>query len=354
MRVLIATGISEPDIGGPATYAANLSQKWPDGNAKVIAFSRQGGRILSRLYFLLRVFNASENFDLIYTLDWFAAGLPAALAAKIRGIPYVVRVGGDYLWERHIASGEKPVTLNEFYEQKFYKKHPLIHGIIRWILQGAAHVIFNTDKQRELYRACFGLKSERISTIYNPVPDTAFIHSEKVSTRKEFVYWGRFVAGKNLETLVRAFRKAGITGYTLTLIGNGPCREQLASLVSKLGVEESVTIEQAMSREEVWNHVKDSRALVLPSWTDISPNVVYEALALQLPALVTKENYLSIRDQLSATIDPNSVDDIAEKLKMLADDSRYASFADAFRSIRFEQSWDDVVRAHETLFQQLV
>ena len=354
MKILIATGISEPDIGGPATYATNLSEKWPDSGAKLVVFRRQGGRILSRLYFLLHTFNASEGFDLIYTLDWFAAGLPVALAAKIRGIPYVVRIGGDYLWERYIASGEKPVTLGEFYERKLYTSHPLIYGIILWILRGAGRVIFNTDKQRELYSTYFDLKSERVSTIYNPVPDVASVHSREISSRKEFVYWGRFVAGKNLETLVRAFAKANIPGYTLALIGDGPCREQLVSLISELGIKERVTVEAAMAREDVWNRVKGSRALVLPSWTDISPNVVYEALALQLPALVTKENYLSIRDQLPATIDPNSVDDIAEKLEMLADDSRYMKFADAFRSIRFEQTWDDVVRAHKELFQRSI
>jgi glycosyltransferase involved in cell wall biosynthesis len=100
--------------------------------------------------------------------------------------------------------------------------------------------------------------------------------------------------------------------------------------------------------------VKDSRAFILPSWTDISPNQVYEALAIGLPTLVTKENYLSIADRLPATIDPHSVEDIARKLEMLADDAAYRDFSEKFRAIRFEHDWDDVVRQHKELFEKII
>lgn len=371
MRILIVAGIFEPEIGGPATYARKLA--WPDTYVTVVTFSSvlsspgdsdrehlkivrvfRGNKFLNRIRFFWKVNELlrNEKFDIVYMFDWFAAGLPAALVAKVRGVPYVVRVGGDYLWEqRYLESDAPPISLSDFYEHGLHHRlsYRPFFWLIRGVLLGAQHVVFNSDRQRELYGKYYGLR--KTSVIYNPVPGMTRWNPEWVSASKEFVFWGRFIVMKNLTTLIRAFAKARLPeGYTLTLIGDGPRRKEIQALVSELGVHDRVNIIGTMSRGEAWDRVKDSRALVLPSWTDISPNIVYEALAMGLPALVTKENYLSIRNRLPETIDPNSIDDISAKLEMLADDGKYRAFTEAFRAISFQHTWDDVAHEHLKIF----
>jgi len=376
MRILIVTGIFEPESGGPAIYAPNIAEKLAgSGNqVSVIAYSSEpredfdarykfaltrvarGNKFLNRIRMFFAVFKKSKDADLVYMLDWFAAGFPAALASRLRGIPYVVRVGGDYLWEqKYLESREKPISLSDFYEHGAYRRfsYKLFFWIIRSVLNHAETVIFNSDKQKELHRRFYGLT--RAVTVCNPVPRSETRRIVRGFVTKELVYLGRMTAMKNLGTLIRAFAKAQIPDeFTLALIGDGPVKKELTSLIKELALESRVSIEQGMPFYDAMERIKNCRAFILPSWTDISPNQVYEALAIGLPAVVTKENYLSIQNQLPEMIDPNSIEDISSKLEMLADDAKYRAFAEAFRAISFENTWDDVAREHMTVFSSVV
>lgn len=375
MKICIVSGVFEPDSGGPATYAPRLATKLSDAGHVVtaVAYSNapsyqtdasypfklirvvRAGRILNRVRFFFAAWSAIRESNIVYMMDWFAAGVPAALASRLLGKQYLVRVGGDYLWEqKYLESGEAPMTLQDFYERGLYlrRSYRVYLWLITWVLRGASRVVFNSDEQRALYERFYGLVSA--STICNPVPRTEVAGIVRGASTNEFVYWGRFIVMKNIDTLVRAFSIARIPeNYHLTLIGDGPQKAHIIALVQELHLEDRVTILPGMRLMEVLERIKDARAFVLPSWTDISPNQVYEALAIGLPALVTEENYLSIRDQLPLTIDPSSADDIARKLELLVGDREYAAFVQAFRSISFEWSWDDVVQEHIRLFTSI-
>ena len=375
MKIVITTGIFDPESGGPATYtpkiAALLNEKgW---EVTVITYSDEprydfdskyrfklvrivrGNKLVNRVRYFFTVLKYARSCDLIYTLDWFAAGLPVALAAKFLGKKYVVRVGGDYVWEHVYSeiSGEVPVTLSDFYERGLYLRgaYSTLYRIIDFILRGGAHIVFNTERQRELYLRFYHLRSDAVSVIYNPVPRLETAGIVRGTPTHEFVYWGRLVVLKNIDSLIRAFAQARLPAdYTLAIIGEGPQRENLVKLISELGVGERVRLESAMRLPALFERVKDCRASVVASWTDISPNQIYESMAIHLPELITSENYLSIRDQLPVMIDPRSVTDIAEKLEMLADDARYDDYSRRFDAIVFKQDWDDVLAQHLVVF----
>ncbi len=373
MRILIASAILEPDGGGPATYAPRLAQKLAGhgDTVEIVAFSDRahfegderytfsvqrilrGGRVASRIRFLRALMRSARHADLIYSLDWYSVGILVMLAARWRGIPYIVRVGGDYVWEQqYLDRTHQPQPLAGFYESGTYRSYRIPFFIARLLLSRAAQVVFNTDRQRELYERFFGVK--RSMVIYNPVPteQLAGIHREYVS--KEIVFWGRFTAMKNIESLVRAFAQARLPEeYRLVLIGDGPRFETIRTLVAQAGIAQRVEMLRETRFPIIMERVKNARAFVLPSWTDISPNQVYEALAIGLPTLVTKETYLPIAAQLPQTIDPYSINDIAAKLELLADDARYEEFVHAFRTISFKRSWDEVVQEHMNLFEHV-
>ena len=384
MRILIATGIFEPESGGPATYTPQLATRLVAAGHEVtvITYSDtarpatdtkypfklirvvRGNKVVNRIKFFFAVLKHARGRDVIYTLDWFAAGLPVALAARLLGKSYIVRIGGDYLWEQKYlesfaqpASAEgsdvaMPVSLKDFYEQGVYGRytHTVAWRIIRFVLHGAAHVVFNSDVQRELYIPFYELDGAHMSTIYNPMSRTAADVIRDAPT-KEIVFFGRLIVMKNVASLVRAFARAQMPAeYTLTIIGDGPQKESLQRLIHELHLEDRVHILPGMPKHAVLERIKNARACILPSWTDIAPNQVGEALVIGVPMVVTAENYLPIRDQLPEMIDPRSVDDIAEKIKMLANDARYAAFAAACKAVHFDRDWDVVTEEHLTLF----
>ncbi len=376
MRITIATGIYPPEIGGPATYALSLATRLAHGGHKVtvVTYSNSArrvedaalpfklvrvarrGRLIDRFRYFAAARPHIRQSDIVYALDWFAAGVPAAIAARLARVPYVVRIGGDYLWEqRYLQSTEEPITLDEFYRRGLYRRasYASIRLSIAFVLRLARYVVFNSEMQRSLYERYWGLPRERTRFIENALPRVEDVARGRPT--KEIVFWGRFIVMKNLDTLLRAFAQAKLPeGYTLTLIGDGPQKTALRSLAMRLHLQKQVRFERSMSLPEVMQRVRSCRAFVLPSWTDISPNQVYESLAIGLPALVTKETYLRIRGELPQTFDPASVDELAERLRMLADRARYEEFSRSFQGMKFERDWDVVASEHMTLFESVL
>ncbi len=373
MKILIVTGIFPPEIGGPAPYAANLATKLIqaghivdlitysdletyEGDLKypfhVTRVLRQGKLSnYARMFWLL--FRNIKKYNVVYSLDWFSVGVPLYLASYLKRKRYIVRVGGGYLWERYLAENNPPMPMRAFYEKLLFKKYPIMYFLIRQVLRNAAYVVFNSQTQAELYNRYYEINPESIRVIYNPVTKV-LIPVSRTAPTKEIFFVGRFIAMKNIESLLRAFAKLKDTTYTLSLIGEGPRAELLLGLTKELGIADRVTWSGPLPQEELYTRIINCAYVVLPSWTDISPNQIYECMALGIPFLLTKENYLAINEEEFLKIDPTNVDDIAEKMNLLSDPKMYGPFTQELKQIDFSYTWDEAVKDHMRLFNTLV
>ncbi|MDZ4785981.1 MAG: hypothetical protein SGJ02_07885, partial [bacterium] len=84
MKILIATGIYPPDIGGPAQYARNLYENWKkEGcDVKVAAYrwERAFPPIVRHILYFLKVIRKGWDADLILVLDTWSAAVPTMFA----------------------------------------------------------------------------------------------------------------------------------------------------------------------------------------------------------------------------------------------------------------------------------
>ncbi|MBX2866350.1 glycosyltransferase family 4 protein [Candidatus Kaiserbacteria bacterium] len=373
MHILITTGIFEPESGGPATYTPRIAEKLVsaghtvtvvtyadrseydfDGDYpfRLIRVVRKKGKLLNYLRFLKVILPYVREVDFVYSLDWLAAGLPVALATKIYRKKYVVRVGGGYIWEKYLEGGSLPMSLKEFYRRGLHRKYLVLFSLIRFVLRGAAHVIFNTKDQARLFGPAYKLRKSSVSVIENPVLEVEEGITRTEAT-KEIIFAGRLIVMKNVESLILAFKRAQLKGYTLSIIGDGPRKEHLRELIAKLGLEDVVHLEEPLRQKDLYERIKNCAFVVIPSWTDISPNQAYELLAYKIPFVITKENYLSIRDQFPVTIDPHSVQDMMQKLQKVTKPGAYRSFVSACAALQYVHTWDDVLEEHLAVFETL-
>jgi glycosyltransferase involved in cell wall biosynthesis len=380
MRILIATGILKPEVGGPATLALELAKRLQatghkvtvvtysdhpsfhfdsDFQFKLIRVVRNPNKLLNYFAYFTAIKKEMKKSEVVYSLDWFSGGLPLMLAAKLMGKQYIVRVGGGYIWEKYLMEGRPPVTLKAFYEKRMHKAYKVLFFVIKRVLKNAQYVVFNSDIQRELYIKVYGLNLQRVLTINNAIPENRLsglvnnYNNEYVERDKEIVFAGRFIKMKNVESLVKAFAKVHDQSFKLILIGNGPTEPELRRLVSELGLAERVEFLPTMSQSDLYKRISHVHVVVIPSWTDVSPHQAYECLALGIPMLITKENYLSIASKFKTTIDPASIDDIVEKLNMLIDDKNaYARFVSEQKNIHFNHPWTRVIEEHIHLFMK--
>jgi SOS-response transcriptional repressor LexA len=110
----------------------------------------------------------------------------------------------------------------------------------------------------------------------------------------------------------------------------------------------------AMKQDELFERIINAHLVVQPSWTDISPNLIYECLALGIPFLVTEKNYMPIRDEIPMAVNPHSVDDIKEKIEYLENSKHYNEYTNQLSEISFSRRWDDVTDEHEKVFNQIL
>src|SRR5688572_27798251 len=117
MKIVFATGIFPPDIGGPATSVSMLADAWSKQGHRVsvVTFSDVGDDGAARPYgvhrilraqpawkrywsYLRALWRASDASGPIFAQDGVASGLPALLVASLRRRRLIVRIAGDFAW----------------------------------------------------------------------------------------------------------------------------------------------------------------------------------------------------------------------------------------------------------------
>ncbi len=123
MKILIATGIFPPEIGGPATYAAFLANDLTrrGDTVKVLPFRevRMYPRALRHVVYFVRVLFESYGVDVIFTQDPVSTGIPVVAAAFLMNKKVVMRVAGDYAWEQSVQRYGITESIDDFQKKEY-------------------------------------------------------------------------------------------------------------------------------------------------------------------------------------------------------------------------------------------
>ena len=154
-------------------------------------------------------------------------------------------------------------------------------------------VICQSESMKEEMRREFGLPSEKLARIYNPV-DIDLISRLARDGQNPFqtegpnlVAAGRLSQEKALDLLLRAMPLVRVTfpRVQLTIVGQGPLEAALKKQVAELGLGSCVHF--AGFQANPYPFLRHAHALVLPSRYEGLPNAVLEALALGTFAVST-------------------------------------------------------------------
>lgn len=131
----------------------------------------------------------------------------------------------------------------------------------------------------------------------------------ETSRRSGLLFVGRLVGKKGVLTLIKAYALAVDQGIKLplTIVGDGPLRLELESLVETLGLEDKVVLKGAVENSRVIDYYQKAELVVMPSETDATGDaeglglVLVEALGCGAKALVSDiEAFKDITAGLSA------------------------------------------------------
>src|SRR3989344_1679482 len=269
MKIVIATGIYPPEIGGPAQYAKNLKIEFEalKHEVKVLTFRLENKLPtgIRHFWFFLRCLIFFPMADFIIALDTFSASWPAVLAAKILGKKIIIRTGGDFLWEWYVERTGDLVLLKDFYKTRQSKlnfKEKLVFKLSRWTVRHASRLIFSTEWQKEIWLAPYNLDIKKTTIVenYYGLKEPSF-----PPTEKNFLAGTRPLKWKNDIRLSEAFRKDRIKNARI--------------------VYDNTT----KPFDKFMDQVARCYAVILVSLGDVSPNLILDAIRHNKPFILTRE-----------------------------------------------------------------
>ena len=102
---------------------------------------------------------------------------------------------------------------------------------------------------------------------------------------------GRLEAEKDYPRLLR-YVSALPSDYTLVICGSGVLEGELVTLAAELEIADRVVFAGYVSRSEIWNYYRDADAFVLLSRSEALGLVVWEAMYMRCPVLVSEADGL--------------------------------------------------------------
>ena len=278
MKVLLATPLYPPDSGGPATYAKLLVEQYDEIILVKFGDVRHLSSGIRHIAYFWRVLQAGKRADIIFALDPVSTGLPALIAARILGKPFVVKIVGDYAWEQGTQRYGIQATLDEFVKQE---RTPFAVACLRvvetFVARSATKIIVPSTYLKGIILAWSKkISPDRISVIYNSIelPPLAHPTDAKASASK-ILSVGRLVPWKGMDRLVDAVEEVRkeLPSVTLQIVGDGPDKHMLMEKGEKqLG--DAITFTGALSHAEV--------LVLMQSATLYVQNSSYEGLSHQL------------------------------------------------------------------------
>lgn len=332
MKLVIATPLYPPEIGGPATYAKLLEEGLPKKGVEVTLVNFNAARYLPKgirhAVFFFRVLEAARKADAVLALDPVSVGLPASLAARLAKKPFIVKIVGDYAWEQGRQRFGVTQTLDEFVKEKSV---PFPVRILRFIqcrvAQSATRIIVPSDYLKEIV-SLWDMPHKKIKVVYNAVlVDDHGIVPKQVErlSRPLVVSVGRLVPWKGMEGVIDAvasLRKKG-TEVSLAIVGDGPLRPSLVSHAEK-ELASGHVFTGALSHADTLATMRSADVLVLNSSYEGLAHILIEALMLGVPAIATRTGgnpeILKHREN-GLLIEVNDTAELAGAITLMLEDS---------------------------------
>jgi len=208
---------------------------------------------------------------------WFWENYFFARLCYRYGVPYVLHPRG-MLW----VSYRRPVLKRVF---------NVVLG--NWIVSHASKVVLLSEFEKsQLYR--YPVVNKKLIVIPNGIELPEFSTDCIAARKKYFLYLGRLEPRKNLEFLIRSFKKVieNNSGLSLRLIGpvERHYDQALKKLIFQLGLSDVVTIEDPVYGNEKAILLSNALAVVYPAKGEPFGRTVFEAFAAGTLCLIPQNS----------------------------------------------------------------
>ncbi len=369
-KILVATPLFPPEIGGPATYAHMLEEELSQHGFEVeivpFAAARRWPKLIRHFVYYRTLLKKCASADIIYALDAVSVGWPAMWAAKHSQKTFLLRVPGDYAWEQGQVRFGVTDTLDVFTENR--NRYSIFVRVLarlqNKVAQEANKVIVPSHYMKTIVTT-WGVHPANIVPIYSalfPLP----VEQGRAEIRKSLGYKGtvlvsagRLVPWKGFITLIEILPelRKKLKDATLIIIGAGPDGARLKARAQELGVSEYVRFVPRQAKHALGAAIAGCDVFVLNTSYEGLSHQLLEVMALGVPIVTTTVggNPELIKDSVTGILIP--FNDTEELIRGIERAATHEAFRDSIvRNARLrvkdfekEKVIEDLVNLLQTL-----
>lgn len=217
-----------------------------------------------------------HHFDLIHAHDWLA--FPAGMAAKrITGKPLVIHV--------HATD----------FDRSGGNVNPVVYSIEREGMEVADKIITVSNLTRNTVIGKYNIDPAKVVTVYNAVEPLS--ESEKKSVKKGFsdpvvTFLGRITYQKGPEYFVEAAALVlkKMKNVHFVMAGSGDMTGAMIEHAARLGISDRFHFTGFLSGDEVFDMLRISDAVVMPSVSEPFGIVPLEAMQAGIPVIISRQS----------------------------------------------------------------
>jgi 1,4-alpha-glucan branching enzyme len=306
-------GINIDRVGSEISYRGTLPPTIGTNLRYLTSAVKKGGSIIKENG------NSVKRMDIIHS-NTYVPALSGYLCSKLYGLPHVITFHDVY--QASDKKFWKDWTASQHTDVPFYASS--LSAIVEKIVLKLNPVVFHTVSEMSKEDLVnFGVRADKIAVIPNGIESSSYQQystragSDTTSIKHSAVFVGRLVFYKNLQTVIRAFRKviAVIPNAKLIIMGDGPSKEELLKEASP--IKENVIFTQRVSHPQKVKRIAESSFMVFPSINEGFGIAIIEAFACKKPVLVSDIRPMSdiVKDNYSGfLISPFDEEEWANKM----------------------------------------
>ena len=227
------------------------------------------------------------EYDIVHRVTPLSPTIPSRIAKKCKraGVPFMAGpLNGGLPWPKEFDGARRKEREWLTYVRSAYKRMP---GATAMRKAATALIVASDATREQMPRWCDDKMVYIPENAINPELFGGAGRTHSAASPIRAVFTGRLVPYKCADLAIEAavpFLKRG--RMTLDLIGDGPERGELESLVRTHGLEDSVTFHGWVEHKDVRGHMENADLFLFPSIREFGGGVVLEAMALGIAPLI--------------------------------------------------------------------
>lgn len=306
MKILIVVGIFPPDIGGPATFVPLIANKLVDKgySVTVVCLSDKLNHEDSLYKFKIHRIKRRQNL-IIRWLKTISAITKYGINSKlifVNGLPMesyisniltrkktIRKVVGDWAWERGRNLNLTSDAFDEF-QHNSHSLHLEIAKFSRGWTARKVDLVITPSKHLKHVVNNWGVKRENIKVIYNGTNINSLdIKKGTNSAKIQLLTVGRLAPFKNIDRIILSLNelKSEKFDFNLTIVGDGPERNNLESIVRENNLTNKVRFTGQLVEKDLNKIYKNSDIYIQASGYEGLPHTLLEAISYNLSIIST-------------------------------------------------------------------